>query len=153
MRTILLDNIRSLLNVGAIFRTADGAGFSRVYLAGYTPTPPRHEITKTAIGAEDAVIWEYYEDPLAILVPFRQRGGIVVALEQSPESIDYRAYSPPIDCDICLVVGNEIGGVRPEILQIADTVIHIPMLGVKQSLNVATAAGIAMYSILEHSDA
>ncbi|MDD4530461.1 MAG: TrmH family RNA methyltransferase, partial [Candidatus Gracilibacteria bacterium] len=87
---ILLDNIRSLLNVGAIFRTVDGAGFDKVILTGFTPTPPRKEISKTAIGAEQYVDWEYYEDPTEILKELKKQGFKIITVEQTQKSIDFR---------------------------------------------------------------
>lgn len=142
---ILLDNIRSILNVGAIFRTCDGAGFDCLYLTGFTPVPPRKEISKTAIGAEKWIDWEYYEDPEEILAKLQSQGVLIIVLEQDERSIDFRDSSLPKDRDICIVVGNEIEGVSKKILEMADYHVEIPMLGKKQSLNVATAAGILMY--------
>jgi 23S rRNA (guanosine2251-2'-O)-methyltransferase len=146
-RTLLLDNIRSLLNVGALFRTADGAGFDRVYLTGITPHPPRKEISKTALGAEEFVSWEYYRDPIEIIMTLRAQWVRIVALEQTPNSVSYLQLSQ-IEGDICLILGNEITGVDPEILALVDYTVEIPMLGQKQSLNVATAGGICMYEIV-----
>ncbi len=142
---ILLDNIRSILNVWAIFRTCDGAGFSRVYLTGFTPTPPREEISKTAIGAEAWIDWEYYENPMEIITRLQKEWVIIIALEQDERSVDFRELQISEERDICIVVGNEIWGVQKSILDIADYHVELPMLGKKQSLNVATAAGILMY--------
>ncbi len=146
-RFVLLDSIRSLHNVGALFRTADGAGFDRIYLTGITPTPPRLEISKVALGAELSVIWEYYTNPLVILSELRKRGVYIIALEQTDHSIDYREIEGKLDRDICLILGNEISGVSPEILEFVDQSVEIPMRGIKQSLNVTTAAGILMYEL------
>ena len=144
---LLLDNIRSLHNVGAIFRTADGAGFDRIYLTGITPHPPRKEISKTALGAEEWVSWEYYQDPLEIINILKLQNTQIVALEQSSTSVDYRALGD-VTTDVCIILGNEIEWVSQEILVLADATIEIPMLGRKQSLNVATAAGICMYELV-----
>jgi 23S rRNA (guanosine2251-2'-O)-methyltransferase len=149
MRAILLDNIRSLLNVGAIFRTADGAGYDRVYLTGVTPTPPRREISKTALGAEESVPWEYYRDATEIIDRLKAEGWKIVALEQTPESMDYRSYRPNADVNLCIVVGSETGGTAPEILARCDACVELPMHGIKKSLNVATSAGILLYSWME----
>jgi 23S rRNA (guanosine2251-2'-O)-methyltransferase len=146
-RTLLLDNIRSLLNVGALFRTADGAGFDRIYLTGITPHPPRKEISKTALGAEEFVSWEYYRDPLEILQTLRNQWTTLVALEQTAHSVNYTRLSE-IKGNICLILGNEITGVDPNILALVDQAVEIPMLGQKQSLNVATAGGICMYEMV-----
>ena len=142
---ILLDNIRSILNVGAIFRTCDGAGYDGVFLTGFTPMPPRKEISKTAIGAEKWIFWEYYQDPMEIIQKLQQEWVRIIALEQDERSVDFRNEILPKDEDICIVVGNEIEGVSKEILDIADFHVEIPMCGRKQSLNVATAAGVLMY--------
>jgi 23S rRNA (guanosine2251-2'-O)-methyltransferase len=143
---ILLDNIRSLLNVGAVFRTADGAGFSLVYLTGITPTPPRKEISKTALGAENFVPWEYYQDPLEILDSLKAQWVRIVVLEQDPSGYSIDDYKND-GRDICLVVGNEVGWVQADIISLANDIIELPMLGKKQSLNVAVAAGICMYTL------
>jgi tRNA G18 (ribose-2'-O)-methylase SpoU len=100
---LLLDNIRSLQNVGALFRTADGAGFDMIYLTGITPTPPRKEISKTALGAESFVPWEWYEDPIRILTELKNRGVRIVALEQSPQSIPYTELAIGAD-SACLIL-------------------------------------------------
>lgn len=145
---LLLDSIRSLQNVGALFRTADGAGFEKVYLTGITPTPPRKEISKTALGAELFVPWEWYENPVEILAKLRADGVRIIALEQSPKSIPYTEL-PSFSGGSCLILGNEISGVSPKLMDFADVIIEIPMLGQKQSLNVGTAGGICMYRMRE----
>jgi len=150
-RFLLLDNIRSMQNVGALFRTADGAGFQKIYLTGITPTPPRKEISKTALGAELTVPWEWYEDPLEILGKLRQQWVQIVTLEQSSRSIPYTEISLE-SRPVCLVLGNEVSGVWSQILDLSDTVIEIPMLGSKQSLNVSTAGGICMYKFVEFAE-
>ncbi|MDD2745645.1 MAG: RNA methyltransferase [Candidatus Gracilibacteria bacterium] len=147
-RYLLLDNLRSLQNVGALFRTADGAGFSKIYLTGITPTPPRKEISKTALGAELSVPWEWYENPIEILTLLRENSVQIIGLEQSPRSIPYTELILNSKAS-CLILGNEISGVSQSLLQFSDTIIEIPMLGIKQSLNVGTAGGICMYHLLE----
>ncbi|MDD2916234.1 MAG: TrmH family RNA methyltransferase [Candidatus Gracilibacteria bacterium] len=148
MKILMLDNIRSVLNVGALFRTCDGAGFEKIILTGFTPTPPRKEISKTAIGAENFVAWEYFKDPIFCLKNLQSLGYKIFVLEQTPKSIDFHRMSEWRHENICLVLGNEIGGVQREIIDIADYCVEIPMLGQKQSLNVATAGGICMYQFL-----
>lgn len=145
MKILLLDNIRSILNVGALFRTCDGAGFDKIILTGFTPTPPRREITKTAIGAENFVLWEYYKDPVEVARNLQSHGYKIFVLEQTAESIDFHEIADMEYENICLILGNEIEGVKKELIDIADHCIEIPMLGQKQSLNVATAGGICMY--------
>ena len=148
MKILLLDNIRSILNVGALFRTCDGAGFEKIVLTGFTPTPPRKELTKTAIWAENFVAWEYYKDPLQYIKNLQTTGYMIFVLEQTPESIDFHKIASIEYKNICLILWNEIEGVQKEIIHIADYCVEIPMLGQKQSLNVATAGGICMYQFL-----
>ncbi|MCK9272789.1 TrmH family RNA methyltransferase [Candidatus Gracilibacteria bacterium] len=145
---LILDSIRSCLNVGAMMRTCDGAGFDKIILTGFTPIPPRKDISKTAIGAEDTVDWEYYDDIIGIVSELKQKGFKIVVLEQNEKSIDLRDFVPKKGEDICIVLGNEIQGVRPEIIKMADYIVEIPMFGKKQSLNVATSAGILMYKFV-----
>lgn len=148
MKILLLDNIRSILNVGALFRTCDGAGFEKIILTGFTPTPPRKELSKTAIGAENFVAWEYYKNPLEYIRNLREKGYTIFVLEQTPESIDFKSVASMKHENICLILGNEIEGVQKELISLAHHCIEIPMLGQKQSLNVATAGGICMYQFL-----
>ena len=118
-----------------------------LFRSGITPHPPRDEISKTALGAEEWVSWEYYHNPLEIIKVLKLKHTQIIALEQSSTSVDYRALRD-MTADVCIVLGNEIGGVSPDILALADSTIEIPMLGRKQSLNVATAAGICMYELV-----
>jgi len=143
----LLDNIRSLYNVGSIFRTSDGALVQRLYLCGYTPAPPRKEIEKTALGATETVPWEYHQTPLAGLDATRKSGAKICVLEHTTASVPY--YNIQMDdFPICLVVGNEITGVSPEVIAAADMALEIPMFGTKQSLNAAVAYGIAVFELV-----
>jgi tRNA G18 (ribose-2'-O)-methylase SpoU len=109
-----------------------------VYLTGITGTPPRKEIAKTALGADEYVPWEYYEDPAILLDKLRAEGVKTVALEQSPRSIDYRKFVPEENGSYCLVLGNEVGGVPESVLEKCDVILEIPMYGKKKSLNVST---------------
>lgn len=147
LKYILLDSIRSCLNVWAIMRTCDWAWFDEIILTWFTPTPPRREISKTAIGAENYVNWEYYEDPLKIISKLKKDGFKIVVLEQNQSSIDFRDIQK-IDSNICIVLGNEITWVNKDIISVADILVEIPMLGQKQSLNVATSAWILMYKFV-----
>jgi 23S rRNA (guanosine2251-2'-O)-methyltransferase len=142
---LLAHNIRSLWNVGSLFRTADCFGVEKIYLSGYTGTPPRREISKTAIGAEEWIPWEYSKDPLDIITSLKNAGYAIAALEQGDQSIDCRKYSPPNRC--CIILGNEVLGVPEELLRVADVRMHIPMHGKKESLNVSVAAGIAIHTL------
>ena len=147
MKIILLDNIRSMNNVGAIFRTADGAGWDRVILTGYTPTPPRQQISKTALWAEKSVKWEYFEDPFKAVEYYRKEGFTVLAAEKGKTSVDYKKlWTLNFELwTLVLVVGNEVSWVSPTLLEASDHIIHLPMHGEKSSLNVAVAAGVLMY--------
>ncbi len=142
---VVLDNIRSLHNVGAIFRTCDGAGVSKIYLCGMTGTPPRREITKTAIGAEEVIPWEYRRYTLRLIKKLKTEGYEIVSLEKTDQSqiFNQAKYLKKT----CLVVGHEINGIKKAVLDESDKVVHIPMRGTKESLNVATAFGIAIYEI------
>lgn len=149
MKAIILENIRSLNNVGAIFRTADGAGFDRVVCIGYTPTPPRKEITKTALGAESWVPWEYYEKIEDAIDVYRERWCTIVALEKNERSVPIWTINNKLSIiNVGLIVGNELEWVSEIAQKMADHICHLPMLGKKESLNVAVAAGIGMYSVI-----
>jgi tRNA G18 (ribose-2'-O)-methylase SpoU len=143
----VLDNIRSLYNVGSIFRTSDGALVDRLFLTGYTPTPPRREIDKTALGAVETVPWEYFADPLDAVRTARNRGAVIVVLEHTTES---RPFDDPVPLQfpVCLVVGNELTGISPAVVSQADMAWEIPMYGAKQSLNAAVAYGIAVFELV-----
>jgi len=145
----LLEDIRSLWNVGSIFRSADGAGFDKLYLCGITGCPPRKEIAKTSLGAEDAVAWEHHAGALDILPALAAAGIQVVVLEKTERSVPLREAleKNQIKAPLCLVVGNEVSGVSAEILAQATLICDLPMRGAKSSLNVAVAFGIAAYLI------
>jgi len=143
---VLLDNVRSMYNVGAFFRTADGVAVERLYLAGITAHPPKRAITKTALGAEDRVAWEYAWDPMPFVAQLRGRGYEVAAIETSLHSVDLFDWRPRFP--VCVVFGHEVEGIRPELVAAADCSVRIPMLGGKHSLNVATAGGVVLYELL-----
>lgn len=143
--TVVLNNIRSLFNVGSIFRTADGAGVEKIFLCGYTGFPPQSQITKTALGAEDRVPWEHCQDVIKVIEQLKKDGYQIVLLEQLEQSIDYHDFIPP--GPVCLVVGNEIEGVSEGILPYCDAAVEIAMAGMKNSLNVSVAFGVVAYHI------
>ena len=147
MKAIILENIRSLNNVGAIIRTADGAGFDRVVCVGYTPTPPRKEISKTALWAENWVPWEYYENIEDAIETYRKLWCTIVAMEKNDDSNDIFTLKK-ID-SVALIMGNELEWVSKAAQKLADHISHLPMLWKKESLNVAVAAGIGMYNFLQ----
>lgn len=144
----LLENVRSLYNVGSIFRTSDAALVSKLYLTGFTPYPPRPEISKTALGAVESVPWSYHRKAIEAVTELKEKGVKLVVLEQTKESIPIWELSPDI-FPVCIAVGNEIGGITKDVLDSADMAVEIPMLGVKHSLNVAVAYGIAVYRLFE----
>ena len=142
---VVLNHIRSLYNVGSIFRTADGAGVEKIWLCGVTgkPDTSRTRIEKTALGAEKTVSWEYRSDALSLLRELKRSGYQIVFLEQTHQSVPYQEVVPKFP--VCLVVGNEISGVSDELLTLCDAAIEIKMAGLKNSLNVTVAFGIIAY--------
>ena len=146
--SVVLNNIRSLFNVGSIFRTANGAGVEKIWLCGYTGFPPQSQISKTALGAEQRVPWEHHDDAVAVIKKLKRQGYQIILLEQLDQSIEYHEfelYSPK--GPVCLVVGNEIEGVSNGLLPHCDAAIEIAMAGVKNSLNVSVAFGIVAYHL------
>jgi tRNA G18 (ribose-2'-O)-methylase SpoU len=143
---VLLDNVRSMYNVGAFFRTADAAALEKLYLCGITGYPPKHAISKTALGADETVPWEHTWEPLPVVGGLRARGYEMAAIETSVHAVDLFDWQP--HWPVCLVFGHEVDGVRPEISKLCDTHVRIPMLGTKHSLNVATAGGVVIYELL-----
>lgn len=143
---VILNSIRSNYNVGSIFRTSDGAMIEKLYLCGYTPHPPKKEILKTALGATESVKWEYVKDPLNVIKELKSNGVKICALELTENSKPYYELTKN-DFPLALVVGNEISGVSQEILDHCDFSIEIPQYGIKQSLNVAVAYGIAIFEL------
>jgi len=143
--TVLLDNIRSLYNVGSIFRSADGARVAELILTGFTPTPPRKEIEKTALGATSTVPWRFVRDPVEAVDALKASGVRVCVVEHTDASVPYDTLGPG-HLPLCLVIGNEITGIRPELVARADMAIDIPMYGMKQSLNASVAFGIVAFA-------
>ncbi|MBL8231234.1 MAG: RNA methyltransferase [Bryobacterales bacterium] len=144
--SVLLDNVRSLYNVGSFFRTADAAAVEKLYLCGITGTPPKKALTKTALGSEEHVPWEHSWQPLEVARSLHDRGFELAAIETSVHAVDVFDWQPRFP--VCLVFGHETDGVQPELLALCDTHIRIPMLGRKHSLNVATAGGVVIYELL-----
>lgn len=150
MKQLLLENIRSAYNVGAIFRTADGAGVSKIFLHGYTPAPVdrfgrvQPEIQKTSLGASETMSWEKIgEDTSAFLLTQKRAGMTIVALEQTSDAVPLSGFVVPEN--VLYIVGNEIDGVSSVALEVVDAVVQIPMYGMKESLNVSVATGILLY--------
>lgn len=143
----ILDNVRSLYNVGAIFRTSDGILLKKLFLTGITGCPPRKEISKTALGAEEVVPWEYCGDPIALIKKLKKCGVEIIAVELAHFAIDYSKvkYNFPV----CFILGHEVNGINDELMKYVDKSIYIPMLGRANSLNVATCYGIIAYDALK----
>lgn len=144
---LVLDNIRSALNVGSSFRTADAFILEHVYLCGITATPPHREILKTALGATETVEWSYHEDTAALVSKLKENGYHVVAVEQAEGSVALQDFSPHEDKRYALIFGNEVGGVADEALKLSDQCIEIPQFGAKHSINVAVCVGIVCWEL------
>ena len=143
---VVLDNIRSAFNVGSIFRTSDAGLITRIHLCGMTPHPPHDRLSRTALGAEEHVPWSYYSKCSAAVEALKIRNVPLVGLETTPEAEDYTRFE--WDQPVALVLGHEVRGIAPDILNECADVVQIPMLGVKNSVNVATAYGIILFEIL-----
>lgn len=141
---LLLDNIRSGNNIGSIFRTADALGVKKIWLTGICALPPNREVLKTALGACDSVNWEYRESATLLCEELKQSGYTLLALEQGPERVLLQDYQFD-QSTTCVVLGNEVEGVNPDILKLVDKVLEIPQFGIKKSLNVAVSAGMLLW--------
>lgn len=143
---VILDSIRSSYNVGSIFRTSDGAMIEKLFLCGYTPSPLKKEVLKTALGSEKSVDWEYAKDAKEVILSLKAKGVRIGALELTENSLPHYRF-PVDDFPIALIVGNEITGVSQDLLDICDFSLEIPQYGTKQSLNVAVAYGISVFDL------
>jgi tRNA G18 (ribose-2'-O)-methylase SpoU len=149
--SIVLDNIRSTFNVGAIFRSADGVGIKKIHLCGITPTPTNPKVLKTSLGSEITVNYESHPNAVSLIKSLKEIGYIIWALEKTSMSQSIFNYKLSESTQpTIMVVGNEITGVDPDVLTLCDAHLHIPMVGLKNSLNVAIAFGIAVYSLSEN---
>jgi tRNA G18 (ribose-2'-O)-methylase SpoU len=142
---IILDNVRSLHNVGSVFRSSDAFRVESIYLCGITATPPQAEIHKTALGAEDTVDWKYYEKTQDAVIELKEEGVEVLAIEQVEGSIMLQNFVPQPDKKYAIVFGNEVKGVQQEVVDMCDNCIEIPQFGTKHSLNVSVTAGILIW--------
>lgn len=147
--TVVLDNVRSLNNIGSIFRTADAFMVERIVLCGISATPPSPEIHKTALGAEDTVPWLYAADTVEAVKTLRNQGYRICVLEQVHDSVDLRDFVPEPGVRYALVSGHEVDGVSSAVVDLADCCIEIPQTGVKHSLNVSVSTGIALWKFFE----
>ena len=142
---VVLDNVRSAMNVGSIFRTSDAFLVEKICLCGITATPPNMEITKTAIGATESVAWEYFDDTAKALEALKTEGHQLIGIEQTDSSVLLKDFSAKQEGKYALVLGNEVEGVDEELLPMLDACIEIPQEGTKHSLNVSVCAGIVIY--------
>lgn len=150
---LILHNIRSVENVGAIFRTADAAGINKIYLTGYTPTPidrfgrKRGDLAKSALGAEEFVAWEQKKGISSLLLKLKKENYLIIAIEQDKKSIDYKKVK--LENKNAFIVGTEVTGIPKDVLEKCDVIAEIPMRGKKESLNVSVACGVALFVMLK----
>lgn len=144
---VVLDNIRSLNNIGSVFRTSDAFLVEKIYLCGITAQPPHKDIQKTALGSTDSVNWEYRKDTLKLVEDLKKEGICIAAIEQAEDAVMLNEYSPEPNKKIALVFGNEVKGVSQEVVNASDTVIEIPQFGTKHSLNIAVSAGMLIWDL------
>lgn len=145
--SVLLDNVRSLHNVGSAFRVSDAFRLEKIYLTGITGKPPHREIHKTALGATESVSWEYFENPADAVRQLKERGYQVVVVEQTSESVPLHHFHAKPDMKYCLVFGNEVNGVSEEVIALADLALEIPQAGTKHSLNISVCVGIVAWEV------
>jgi len=144
---LVLDNIRSMHNVGSVFRTADAFLIQGIILCGYTPVPPHRDIHKTALGATETVEWQYASTTMEAVISLRAAGYQVMAIEQAVNSVPLDKFTPPPGQPLALVFGNEVSGVDGEVMKVVDGCIEIPQLGMKHSLNISVSTGIVVWDI------
>lgn len=143
---VICDNLRSLYNVGSIFRTSDALGISKIWLCGITGTPDQAGLKKVSLGAENSVDWEYADQAWRVAEKLKKQGFKIVSLELTKDSKNIKLFKP--DYPLALIIGNEVAGVSKPLLKRSDEIVHIPMRGIKESLNVSVAYGIATYWLL-----
>ncbi|MEO5999139.1 MAG: RNA methyltransferase [Chitinophagaceae bacterium] len=147
---VILDNIRSMHNVGSVFRTADAFLLEAIYLCGYTPKPPHRDINKTALGATETVTWKYYSATTEAILLLKEDGYRVYAIEQAEKSVLLQNFTIAHSGKLAVVFGNEVEGVGLEALKLCDGCIEIPQLGMKHSLNISVAAGIILWELVSN---
>ena len=144
---IILDNIRSLNNVGSVFRTADAFLIQKIYLCGITATPPHKDIHKTALGATDSVEWEYVKNTFELIESLKDEKIKIISIEQAEESVSLENFSPDNNTTYAIVFGNEVKGVSQEVVSASDTVLEIPQYGTKHSLNISVSCGVVVWDL------
>lgn len=146
---VVLDNIRSMHNVGSVFRTSDAFLLESMYLCGYTPQPPHRDIHKTALGATETVHWQYFATTSEAVQQLRSEGYHIFAIEQAENSIDLNSFQAKQYAKVAVIFGNEVSGVDAEVISMSDGCIEIPQLGMKHSLNISVAAGIVLWELFK----
>ncbi len=144
---IVLDNIRSLNNIGSVFRTADAFLIEKIYLCGITAKPPHKEIHKTALGSTDSVTWEYVENTLDLVKRLKSENRVVLAVEQAEQSVSLESFEPVENQKYAVVFGNEVKGVQQEVVSVSDDCLEIPQFGTKHSLNISVSCGIVIWDL------
>ena len=142
---VILDNIRSIHNVGSIFRTSDSFLIEKIIISGYTATPENSKMEKTALGSSDSVDWEYSEDIIDTIEKLKKRGTGIISVEQADKSLNIENFKPVRDNKYAFIFGNEVDGIQDDIINVSDEVVEIPQVGTKHSLNVSVAAGIVLW--------
>lgn len=146
---VVLDNIRSLNNVGSVFRTSDAFLIEKIYLCGITATPPNKEIHKTALGATESVDWEYREDVLALIEELKNQNIVVASVEQAEQSTMLNDFQPDTQKKLAVVLGNEVKGVQQTVVSASDICLEIPQLGTKHSLNISVSCGVVLWDLFQ----
>ena len=146
---VVLDNVRSMHNVGSIFRTSDAFLIEKIWLCGFTPRPPHRDIQKTALGATETVAWAYQQEIMDCLLALQQEGYTLIAVEQAAGSMELPNWQADKNQKLAVIFGNEVEGVQDKVMDVCDAAIEIPQMGTKHSLNVSVAAGIVLYKLTE----
>lgn len=144
---IVLDNIRSLNNIGSVFRTSDAFLIEKIYLCGITATPPHKDIHKTALGSTETVAWEYIKDTVTLIEKLKKEHVKILAIEQAEQATLLHDFKPKKECKYAVVFGNEVKGVSQEVVNLSDEVIEIPQFGTKHSLNISVSAGVVIWDL------
>jgi len=144
---IVLDNIRSLNNIGSVFRTSDAFLIEKIYLCGITAKPPHKDIHKTALGSTDTVAWEYAESTLDVIEKLKKSEVVICTIEQAENAMMLNDFKPKANCTYALVFGNEVKGVSQEVVNVSDVVIEIPQFGTKHSLNISVSCGVVIWDV------
>lgn len=144
---VILDNVRSLNNIGSVFRTADAFLIEKVYLCGITATPPHKDIQKTALGSTETVVWEYAENPLVLIQKLQAEKILVISIEQTENAIMLQDFVPKPFQKYAVIFGNEVMGVQQEVVDLCDSCIEIPQFGTKHSLNISVSVGVVLWDL------